>query len=146
MYRCEIDKTQRDRCYHCLGTGKPIQCRRCGDIGMIPGVEIDDDIMNIPCPKCNPWTEPLKLTVIAVRDLKKTWTLERVPKCRWSCTVTFAALGGLHKPATLDMDQDDVEKIPECGDVMLVHKPRVVGYFHGQNAEVRHGAKDADPD
>lgn len=79
--------------------------------------------------------KPLNLEVIAVRDLKKSWTLERVPKLRWSCTVTFAPQGGLHKPATLDMDQEDMETPPECGDVLMVIPPQVVGVHSRQNAK-----------
>jgi hypothetical protein len=29
-------------------------CGNCGDLGMIPGTEPNDDVMNTPCPKCNP--------------------------------------------------------------------------------------------
>ena len=79
--------------------------------------------------------EPVKLKVIAVRDLKKAWTLESVPKLRWSCTVTFAGMGDMHKPATLDMDQEDMESPPECGDVLLVIRPQVVGIHSRQNAD-----------
>jgi len=30
------------------------ECENCGGCGMIPGTLPDDDVMNSPCPKCNP--------------------------------------------------------------------------------------------
>jgi len=36
----------------------PATCSACGDLGMIPGTEPDDDIMNTPCPSCNKWAKP----------------------------------------------------------------------------------------
>ena len=76
----------------------------------------------------------LTMKVIAVRNLqKKGVTLERRPKQMWSCTVTLESRGELHKPATLDMDQNDTDRIPECGDVLLVHRPRVLGYANPKN-------------
>jgi hypothetical protein len=83
-------------------------------------------------------SEPIKLKVIAVRDLKKAWTLERIPRLRWSCTATLESQGELHKPATLDMDQNDMEHPPECGDVLLVIRPQVVGIHSRQNVESIH--------
>jgi hypothetical protein len=89
----------------------------------------------------------LTMKVIAVRDLQKRGvTLERKPKQVWSCTVTLDALGAFHKPATLDVDHNDLDRPPECGDVLLIHRPRVMGYSIPENAEVRHGAKNADLD
>jgi hypothetical protein len=29
-------------------------CDNCGGCGMLPGTEPNDDVMNTPCPKCNP--------------------------------------------------------------------------------------------
>ena len=77
----------------------------------------------------------LTMKVIAVRNLQKGGvTLERKPKKVWSCTVTLDALGAFHKPATLDVDYNDLEKIPECGDVLLIHRPRVMGYSIQENS------------
>lgn len=87
-------------------------------------------------------SEPIKLKVIAVRDLKKAWTLERIPRLRWSCTATLESQGELHKPATLDMDQDDMEHPPECGDVMLVIRPQVVGIHSRQNNQINKQKSD----
>ena len=79
----------------------------------------------------------LTMKVIAVRNMVKGGvTLERKPKKVWSCTVTLDALGAFHKPATLDVDYNDLDKIPECGDVLLIHRPRVLGYFSLANANV----------
>jgi hypothetical protein len=34
------------------------RCEYCGGCGMIAGKEPDDDVMNTPCPRCNPHAEP----------------------------------------------------------------------------------------
>ena len=81
--------------------------------------------------------EPIRMKVIAVRNLLKSWTLERVPKPHWSCSVTLERQGGLHKPATLDMSHHDVEKVPELGDVLLIMKPKVVGYASPENSSIK---------
>jgi len=33
-------------------------CEHCGGCGMLAGKEPDDDVMNTPCPRCNPNAEP----------------------------------------------------------------------------------------
>jgi ssDNA-binding Zn-finger/Zn-ribbon topoisomerase 1 len=32
-------------------------CSACGGCGMIPGTGPNDDVMNTPCPECNPWAK-----------------------------------------------------------------------------------------
>ena len=65
--------------------------------------------------------EPIEMKVKAVRQL-----VERAGY--WKCTVTLTTPGGLHKDPTVDVDSNDVEKIPRLGDVLLVYPPRIVGY------------------
>lgn len=37
-------------------------CSACGGCGMLPGTKPDDDVMNTPCPRCNPWSKHLYAT------------------------------------------------------------------------------------
>jgi len=38
-----------------FGGRRPSSCSACGGCGMIPGAGPNDDVMNTPCPECNPW-------------------------------------------------------------------------------------------
>ena len=47
-------------------------CSACGGCGMLPGTAPDDDVMNTPCPQCNPWAKAKTLThepAIAVHNV-----------------------------------------------------------------------------
>jgi len=47
-------------------------CSACGGCGMLPGIKPDDDVMNTPCPQCNPWAKAKTSThepAIAVHDV-----------------------------------------------------------------------------
>ena len=65
--------------------------------------------------------EPIGMKVKAVRQL-----VERAGY--WKCTVTLTTPGRPHKDPTVDVDSNDLEKIPRLGDVLLVYPPRIVGY------------------
>jgi hypothetical protein len=43
-----------------IAARKPAEqsCEYCGGCGMLHGKEPDDDVMNTPCPRCNPHAEP----------------------------------------------------------------------------------------
>ena len=65
--------------------------------------------------------KPIEMKVIAVRQLIKRTG-------HWTCTVTLKSPGGLHKDPTVDVDSTELNKVPECGDVLLVYPPKIVGY------------------
>lgn len=65
--------------------------------------------------------EPIGMKVKAVRQL-----VERAGY--WKCTVTLTTPGRPHKDPTVDVDSNDLKKIPRLGDVLLVYPPRIVGY------------------
>ena len=41
---------------------KDQHCAACGGCGMLPGIKPDDDVMNTPCPSCNPWSKHTNAT------------------------------------------------------------------------------------
>lgn len=60
----------------------------------------------------------------------------------WKCTVTLTTPGRPHKDPTVDVDSNDVEKIPRLGDVLLVCPPRIVGYASERVAQCPSDATD----
>ena len=79
--------------------------------------------------------EPIEMKVKAVRQI-----VERAGY--WKCTVTLTTPGRPHKDPTVDVDSNDVEKIPRLGDVLLVFPPRIVGYASERVAQCPSAATD----
>ena len=79
--------------------------------------------------------EPIEMKVKAVRQI-----VERAGY--WKCTVTLTTPGRPHKDPTVDVDSNDVEKIPRLGDVLLVYPPRILGYASERVAQCPSDATD----
>ena len=79
--------------------------------------------------------EPIRMKVKAVRQL-----VERTGY--WKCTVTLTTPSGLHKDPTVDVDNKDLEKISRLNDVLLVYRPRIVGYASEKVAQCPSAATD----
>lgn len=54
MAKSEIENTMDS---NAIGVVVQCPCSACGGCGMIPGTKPDDDVMNTPCPQCNPWAK-----------------------------------------------------------------------------------------
>lgn len=54
MAKSEIENTMDS---NAIGVVVQCRCSACGGCGMLPGTEPDDDVMNTPCPQCNPWAK-----------------------------------------------------------------------------------------
>jgi hypothetical protein len=54
---CAADECQPPAKGKAQGPLGAAACSACGGCGMIPGTGPNDDVMNTPCPECNPWAK-----------------------------------------------------------------------------------------
>lgn len=54
MAESDIENTMDS---NAIGVVVQCRCSACGGCGMLPGTEPDHDVMNTPCPQCNPWAK-----------------------------------------------------------------------------------------